>query len=271
MWQALKVTTSTTAPTSAGAREPSDMVSKALRLVNLVGDRPEGVPLSELSRAAGFPTSTTFRLLGTLVREGFVRFDEVSKRYTLGLKVFELGLRVSHAHGFTGIALPVMQRVSARTRETTLMSVRDGDQQLYVHYVEGAQQVGVIGEPGKHGPLHCTSMGKVLVAYAPAAEREKLLATMPLSQFGPRTITDRDAFRAEIDAVRSRGYATADEEHEAGIRAVGVPILDPSGTAIAALSVAAPAFRTPIDELIGQVPVLTEAARELALLLPPRS
>ncbi|RQW94856.1 IclR family transcriptional regulator [Micromonospora globispora] len=246
------------------------MVSKALRLLSLLGDRPGGIALSELSRVAGFPTSTTYRLLGTLVREGYARFDDASKRYTLGLKVFELGQRVSHAFGFTGIALPVMQRVSAHTREATLMSVRDDDKQLYVHYVEGPRQVSVIGEPGKHGPLHCTAMGKVLVAYAPAPAREELVATLPLESLGPNTITDRDAFRVEIDTVRSRGYAIADEEHEAGIRAVGVPILDPTGTATAALSVAAPAFRTPIEDLVGQVPILTEAARELALLLPPR-
>jgi DNA-binding IclR family transcriptional regulator len=183
----------------------------------------------------------------------------------------ELGQRVSHAYGFTGIALPVMQRVSAQTREATLMSVRDGDRQLYMHYVEGPQQVSVSGDPGKHGPLHCTAMGKTLVAFAPATVREELATSLALDRLGPNTITDRDAFRAEIDLVRARGYATADEEHEAGIRAVGVPVLGPAGTATAALSVAAPAYRMPIETLVEFVPMLTEAARELAVLLPPRA
>src|SRR6185369_11253696 len=116
-----------------------------------------------------------------------------------------------------------MQNLSAETREASLMSVLDGDRQLYVHYVDGPQQVSVIGEPGKHGPVHSTAMGKVLVAFAAPDVREHLLETVDLPATGPNTITDRDAWRAEIARVQRDGYAVADEEHEGGIRAVGVP------------------------------------------------
>jgi DNA-binding IclR family transcriptional regulator len=244
------------------------MVGKALRLLTTLGEHPDGSTLSELSRAVGYPTSTTFRLLGTLTHDGFVEFDETTKRYRLGLTIFALGQRVSQAHGFGGVALPIMQALSAETREASLMSVLDGDRQLYVHYVDGPQQVSVIGEPGKHGPVHNTAMGKVLVAFAPADVREHLLATLDLTATGPNTVTDRDALRAEIARVQHEGYATADEEHEAGIRAVGVPVRDASGVAVAALSVAAPAFRASMEHLVGFVPQLTAAAHELALRLP---
>lgn len=247
---------------------PADMVGKALRLLTTLGDLPGGATLSELSRAADYPTSTTFRLLGALARDGFVELDEATKRYRLGLTIFALGQRVSQAHGFGGVALPIMQNLSAETREASLMSVLDGDRQLYVHYVDGPQQVSVIGEPGKHGPVHSTAMGKVLVAFAPPAVREHLLETIDLPATGPNTITDRDALRAEIARVQRDGYAVADEEHEAGIRAVGVPVRDASGAAVAALSVAAPAFRASMEHLVGFVPQLTAAAHELALRLP---
>src|SRR5512133_3598543 len=148
---------------------PADMVGKALRLLTTLGELPGGATLSELSRAAAYPTSTTFRLLGALARDGFVELDEATKRYRLGLTIFALGQRVSQAHGFGGVALPIMQSLSAVTREASLMSVLDGDRQLYVHYVDGPQQVSVIGEPGKHGPVHSTAMGKVLVAFAAPA------------------------------------------------------------------------------------------------------
>lgn len=246
----------------------TDMVGKALRLLTTLGELPGGATLSELSRAAGYPTSTTFRLLGALARDGFVELDEATKRYRLGLTIFALGQRVSQAHGFGGVALPIMQNLSAQTREASLMSVLDGDRQLYVHYVDGPQQVSVIGEPGKHGPLHSTSMGKVLIAFAAPEVREHLLDTLELPATGSNTITDRDVLRAEIARVQRDGYATADEEHEGGIRAVGVPVLDASGTAVAALSVAAPAFRASMEHLVGFVPLLTAAADELALRLP---
>ncbi|WP_037367718.1 IclR family transcriptional regulator [Amycolatopsis orientalis] len=244
----------------------ADMVGKALRVLSLLGGYPEGVPLSELARAAGYPVSTTHRLLSSLQSEGFARNDPVSKRYSLGLRLFELGQSVSQARGFAGVALPVMQKLSAETGEPTLLAVLDGHNQVYVHSVQGSQRLQIRGEPGARGPLHCTSMGKCLVAFAP--NRDELVASLELPALGPRTITEREAFAAEIAAVRERGFAIADEEHEEGIRAVGVPIRTPDGTAIAALSTAAPAYRLTVAQLEEFVPALRAAARELAALLP---
>ncbi|KAF4410028.1 IclR family transcriptional regulator [Streptomyces sp. Ru87] len=244
------------------------MVGKALRVLTLLGESPAGTTLSELARASGFPTSTCYRLLRSLAREHFVAFDDRSKQYTLGLRVYQLGQQVSHAYGFTGVALPVMRRLAETSREAVLMSVLDGDRQLCIHYVQGPQQVSVRGEPGRHGPLHCTATGKVLIAFAPSGTRAELTESVGLEPLARNTLTDRDAFRAEIASVRDAGHAVSDEEHEAGIRAVGVPVLGADGTARAALSVAAPAYRMPLGELLRLRPALAEAARELAVVLP---
>lgn len=244
-----------------------DMVGKALHLLTLLGEAPQGASLSELSRRAGHPVSTTHRLLNSLAAEGFATPDE-QRRWHLGLRLFELGQRVLRAPGVSGIAGPVLRKVTQRTGEAALMSVREGHHQIYVHYAEGSRQVQITGEPGQRGPLHCTSMGKCLIAFAPEALRERLLAELELPGLGPRTITDRERFGREIAQVRADGYAVADEEHEAGIRAVGVPVLDPGETAIAAVSSAAPAFRSSIDELCANLPALREAAQQLAADLP---
>jgi DNA-binding IclR family transcriptional regulator len=180
--------------------------------------------------------------------------------------VFQLARSVSHAHGFTGMAKPILEQVSAVTREATLLAVLDGDRQLYVHSIGGPQQVSVVGEPGRHGPLHCTSQGKVLIAFAPAEVRERLLETLVLDPQGPNTITDRAEFRAEIERVQSLGYATSDEEHEAGIRAISVPVID-GRHAVAALSTAAPAYWMSVQQLVEHVPTLAEAAKSLAAVM----
>jgi IclR family transcriptional regulator, acetate operon repressor len=244
-----------------------DTVGKALRLLVILGDEPRGLTLSELARQVGYPVSTTHRLLMSLAREHFATTTD-DRRWSLGSRLFELGQHVAHARGFDGVATPVLQRVSQVTGEPTLMSVRQGNHQLYVHYVEGRQQIQITGEPGNRGPLHGTSMGKVLIAFAPEEARARLLAQLPLPKLGPHTITDRERFRAEIDEVRARGYALADEEHESGIRAIGVPVLDLRGVAVAALSTAAPAFRTELDSLLQYLPTLRDAAKELATNLP---
>lgn len=244
----------------------TDMVGKALLLLTRLGDYPDGGVASELARLCGFPLSTAHRLLGALVRDGYATFDPVSKRYSLGLRVFQLAQGVLRAHGFTGMARPVLEEVSAATREATLLAVRDGERQLYVYSIEGPQQVRVVGEAGRHGPLHCTSQGKVLVAFAQPEVRDYLVENLPLDQCGPHTITSRGRFREEIERVRERGYAVADEEHEAGIRAIGVPIID-GDHAAAALATAAPAYRMTVEQLLSHLPTLREAASALSVMM----
>ena len=161
-----------------------------------------------------------------------------------------------------------MEAVSNTTREATLLSVLDGPYKLYVHYAKGPQQVSVIGEPGRRGPLHCTAMGKCLVAFAPRALRADLVENLALTREGPNSITDREKFREEIASVRARGHAISDQEREAGIRAIGVPIQSANGTALAALSTAAPAYRADVELLLEFLPALVPAAREIASQLP---
>ena len=245
-----------------------DMVGKALALLTRLGDYPHGAAAAELARDCSLPLSTAHRLLGSLVRHGCLEFERGSRRYTLGLQVFFLGQAVAQARGLAGMARPVLEEVSAATGEATLMAVRDGYEQLYVHYVQGPHGVSVIGRPGAHGPLHCTAQGKVLVAMAPQAVRDDLVANLELTPTGPNCITDRERFREEIETVRSRGWALADQEHEAGIRAVAVPVLGAGGVALAAISTAAPAYRASSADLIDRVPVLSDAARRLAALMP---
>jgi DNA-binding IclR family transcriptional regulator len=252
-----------------GSKGGTDMVGKALGLLLLIGEAPlEGVVLSDLAKRTGFPLSTAHRLVGTLVRDGFVEFDEPTRRYRLGLASFRLAHRVASQRGFEGMALPILRQLTELTQETAVMAVRDGIHQLYIHHLQGPLQLNVIGEPGTLGPLHCTSTGKVLIAFAAPDVRRDLVENLELVRFGPNTITDRDAFAEEIENVRARGYALADQEHEDGIRAAACPVMSGSGVAKAAVSVAAPAFRRSREDMIGFVPALAAAARDLAILLP---
>ncbi|MFJ9584143.1 IclR family transcriptional regulator [Streptomyces acidicola] len=255
---------------SSASEVPTDVVGRAIRLLVLVGEHPHGVTLSVLARESGVPVSTAHRLVNSLCREGLVEFEAADKRYRPGLRLFQLGQQAGQAYGFAGTALPVMQRVTRQTEEATLMSVLDGTQHLYVHYVDGPLPVGVRSEPGRHGPLHCTSMGKVLLAFAPDDVRADLLDRVELIPHGPNSITDRGVLRDEVARAAERGYATADEEHHRGLRAVAVPVLRPDGNVFAALSTAAPAFRRSMDDLVAMVPLLQAAASELGVRLPAR-
>ena len=246
----------------------TDMVGKALGLLVLLGDEPRGASAAELSRRAELPFSTTYRLLGSLTRDGFVDYEPDGRRYHLGLRIFQLGQRVSNHHGFAGTALPILRRVTEETGEATILSVRDGNHHLTVNKVDGPQTFRVTSDPGHLGALHATSVGKALVAFADDATRGRLVEDLELEPLTEFSITDRVAFRAEIELVRKRGYALMDEENELGMRAVAVPVFNSQGHAFAALATAVPVFRMSVEALVALVPLLQSAASELAARLP---
>jgi DNA-binding IclR family transcriptional regulator len=248
----------------------TDMVGKALGLLVLLGDEPRGASAAELSRRAGLPFSTTYRLLGSLTRDGFVDYEPDGRRYRLGLRVFQLGQRVSNHHGFAGTALPVLRRVTEESGEATILSVRDGNHHLTVNKVDGPQTFRVTSDPGHLGALHTTSVGKALVAFADDATRTRLVEELELEPLTELSLTDRGAFRAEIELIRRRGYATMDEENELGMRAIAVPVFNSQGHAFASLATAAPVFRMSLEAMVALVPVLQEAAAELSARLPQR-
>ncbi|MDR7160420.1 IclR family transcriptional regulator [Arthrobacter sp. BE255] len=267
--QATEVDDVTPEPKAAKG-DRTDMVGKALGLLVLLGDEPRGASAAEISRRADLPFSTTYRLLGSLTRDGFVDYEPDGRRYHLGLRIFQLGQRVSNHHGFAGTAMPVLRRVTEQTGEATILSVRDGHHHLTVNKVDGPQMFRVTSDPGHLGSLHTTAVGKALVAFAEDSERERLLAELELDPLTEHSITDRDAFRAEIDKVRREGFAVMDEENETGMRAVAVPLFNSQGYAFASLATAVPVFRLSLEALIAHVPVLQEAAAELSARLPQR-
>ncbi len=258
------------APKAPKEDSRTDMVGKALGLLVLLGDEPRGASAAELSRRAELPFSTTYRLLGSLTRDGFVDYEPDGRRYHLGLRVFQLGQRVSNHHGFAGTALPILRRVTEKTGEATILSVRDGHHHLTVNKVDGPQTFRVTSDPGHLGALHTTSVGKALVAFAEDAERQRLVEELELEPLTEFSITDREAFRAEIEQVRRRGYAVMDEENELGMRAVAVPVFNAQGFAFASLATAVPVFRLGLEDLVALVPALQEAAAELSARLPQR-
>jgi DNA-binding IclR family transcriptional regulator len=246
----------------------TDMVGKALSLLVMLGDAPGATTAADLSRRADLPFSTAYRLLQSLQRAGFVDFEPEGKKYSLGLRVFQLGLYVANSLGFAGTANPVLTRLTEKTQEASILAVRDEDRFLTVAKVDGPKAFRVTSDPGYRGHLHCSAVGKALVAFAAPEDREHLVETLELAPVAPKSITDREAFRAEIDRIRSQGYAVMDEENEVGMRAVAVPVVDEAGRAFAAIACSAPTVRMGIDDLVDQLPALQEAAEELAARLP---
>ncbi len=148
------------------------MLGKGLRLLVALGDHPDGAGVSQLARDVEVPVSTAHRLLAGMVPLGFVSFDRERRRYSLGLRAFELGQRVASARRLSEVALPAMRGVTRTTGETTLLAVLSGDEVLYVERTEGKHLAQIWGAPGSRGsPRTTRRWASRLVAFLPE-ERE---------------------------------------------------------------------------------------------------
>ncbi|MDH7490329.1 MAG: IclR family transcriptional regulator [Anaerolineae bacterium] len=230
----------------AHRRDPSvQSVERAVAILRSFSrERPErGV--SELARELGIHKSTVYRLLATLERHGLVARNPETERYRLGLDLIVLAAQVVEHMDVREIARPHLRELSERCQETVNLAIlHEGQVMDLEQFAPPVRSVKNIGWVGRRMPPHCTAAGKVLLAHLPPDKLERFLH-LRLERLTPRTITDPNRLREELERVRVQGYATAEEELEDGLNALAAPIYDHTGAVRAAASLAGPAFRIP--------------------------
>jgi IclR family transcriptional regulator, pca regulon regulatory protein len=246
------------------ARFSSSLVAGLAILDCFRAERPQ-MGIAALADQLNMTRSTTHRYAATLVALGYLEQDH-ARQYRLAPRVADLGLALLDSMALRRQAHESLVRLRAQTGRTVSMAILDGTQIRYIERLRGWRQ-------GQHGadldlglaarqPLHCTAMGKVLLAYLPLHQQDALIGELTLSQQGPNAITSKKQLRVELERVRKAGVAVSDEEQAPGLRAIAAPVLDEQGLALAAVAVAAPceAFsRKQLGTLVGP---LVEAAAE---------
>lgn len=227
-------------------RDPTvQSVERAIAILRSFSrDKPER-GISELSRELGVHKSTVYRLLATLERHGLVARNPETERYRLGLDLLTLAAQVVEHMDVREIAGPHLRELSERCQETVNLAIlHEGQVMDLEQFVPPVRSVKNIGWVGRRMPPHCTAAGKVLLAHLPPDKLERFLQSR-LERLTPRTITDPDRLREELERVREQGYAVAEEELEDGLNALAAPIYDHAGAVNVAASLAGPAFRLP--------------------------
>ncbi len=222
-------------------------VTRAIRCLELIAEAGE-LGVSELGRRLGVHKATASRLAATLAERGLLERDPSTERYRLGFGLIRLAGAAISGLDLIRTARPVMEDLADRTRETVNLGVLSGDEVVYVDQVTGARSIVSVNWVGRRTPLHCTASGKVLMAFAPDGERDRLLA-LPREATTHRTIVDRASLRAQLEETRARGFATTVEELEQGLNAAAAPVRQADGRVVAALSVSGPAFRVRAADL----------------------
>lgn len=238
-------------------------VERALAVLELLAKR-ESMGLSQLAQESGLNKATVYRLLATMQRRGFVRQSRENARYSLGWRVVELAGRLLEGAEVVRAAHGRLERLAAATQEAAHLGVLDGTSVVYIAKVDSPLPIRIASRIGARVGIHCTALGKAILAWMDHSEAEVLLRTEPLARRTPRTKTDLDAVLAELVITRRRGFSLDEEENEPGIICLAAPILDNTGRVCAAVSISGPEFRVDREDLPAIARLVQRCAEEIS-------
>jgi DNA-binding IclR family transcriptional regulator len=220
-----------------GKQSHVQSVGRALTLIDIMSGVSQEMSLTEIASRAGWPKSTVHGLLATLRDYRFIDQSPESGRYRLGTRLFELGNIVAKSWNVRTIAKPHLRRLSESVGETVHLATESDGEVLYLEKVESKQLVRIVSEIGGRLPMHCSGLGKVLLAYKTEEEVRRIVEQKGMAPMTPRTITSLPKLFEELAKVRALGYGMDDGEIMNNLRCVAAPIFDGSEQARYAVSV----------------------------------
>jgi IclR family transcriptional regulator, KDG regulon repressor len=240
-------------------------VANSIRLLTSFSGEENELGITTLATRLRLAKSTVHRLAATLTSAGFLEQSETGK-YRLGVALFELGALVRRRMDVANEARPKLRELLEKTGETVQLGIVDHESVLYVYEMESRHAIRMAAAVGGRAPLHCTALGKVLLAFQPADYVKRVLGN-GLKSCTPKTVTRRDDLLAMLGEVAAREYAVDDEESEPGLRAIAAPVRNHTGVVIAALGVAAPVQRMTKKAMQDCVPSVMATAQAVSARL----
>jgi IclR family transcriptional regulator, pca regulon regulatory protein len=238
-------------------------LARGLRVIEAFDGHPQGMSIADISRATELSRAAVRRLLITLELLGYIEAD--GRKYRLRHRVLHLGTSYLSSNSLATVSLPAVQKITDELGESSSVCVLDGDEVLCI---AGAVRRGLMSldvSTGSRLPVHCTAAGRVLLAALNEDQLPAHLERIELKALTAKTIVSRDVLTRDIRRVREQGYSIIDEELEAGIRAIAVPIVSKEGHIVGSLGVGALAPRVSLEELHSRfLPALRDQARAIA-------
>lgn len=216
------------------------VLGKALAILDAFTADDRELGFAELQRRTKLPKSTCHRVLSELVNSGLL--TRRGSRYRLSTRLFALGMRVSTELSLIEVSTPFLEDLYERTHETVHLGVREGIDVVYIAKIGGHRQAAAPSRIGGRMPLHCTALGKALLANESSEFRASIIEA-GLPRFSPRTITNGRVLATQLEAIAENGVAFEYEESAVGIACVAAPITDADGSVVAAVSITGPMDR----------------------------
>lgn len=234
-------------------------LARAFEILDMLAMSSVGLNKMDIARSVRIPYSTAFNLLNTMEAHGYVRKEEASGKYFIGLKLLSLGSIPVRDVGLRDTAAPVLEDLVKQLDLTAHLAILDRGEAVYIDKKEPSGFLKINSWIGKRNYVHTSAVGKALIAYRSAAEVEELWKT-GLPKRTSQTITSLRKFKSELAEVVQRGYAVDLEEDEVGGRCLAAPVFDATGGVIAAIGISGIASQAPDERL----PTLGEILRERA-------
>jgi DNA-binding IclR family transcriptional regulator len=231
-------------------------IIRACNILKCLSKDKTHLKISELARELQLDRSTTYRILLSLEKCGFVEKDKKTGEYSLGVAVFETGNTYLRRMDLIQISKPIMADLALKVQETVHLAVLSDTEIVYVDKVDSPRTLGVMSKIGQRAPVYCTALGKILLAHQPKDELSRIIGEIKLKPFTKNTITSKKRLIQELKVIREKGYALDQREYEEDVECIGAPIRNHLGDAIAALSISGPQrkINTPLEkQFISQV------------------
>jgi IclR family KDG regulon transcriptional repressor len=238
----------------------SSTIQRALDILNLFKEQGN-LSFNDIQRTVGFNKTTLYRVLSTLLDNQYLKKGEKGS-YELGLNLFILGNRISKEHLLINVSTPHMKDLSQRFGLAAHLGILEGREVIILQKSDPDRLIKMVCNVGGSVPAHCTSQGKVLLAYAPKDTVQKVIDIHGLPRYTPHSICTTEGLMAELEKVRTQGWSLDNAEHEKNIRCVAVPIFNESGKIEAALSSAGTTVDLPDDEAIKKTVEILKEVRD---------
>jgi IclR family transcriptional regulator, KDG regulon repressor len=244
----------------ANSKALNNSIAKAFNLLNYFNRSKPEWGVRELAKETGANKSTIYRMLATLESLGVLQKNVVSEKYSLGLKLFELGNRVSIQSALVSQTHPVLEKVAAEITETVHLGILKDSQVFMVDKIESPKGLKLNSVVGASSPAYCSGLGKTLMAHLSEFDLNQTMKKIEFKANTEFTITKKTILKKELEEIRTLGYAIDRQELELGLICVAVPVYNQNNQVIAALSAAGPAIRFQEENVKGYVAILKNGA-----------
>jgi DNA-binding IclR family transcriptional regulator len=235
-------------------------LERGVDLLSALSQAAEPIGVSALATELKLSKATVFRLLQTLVGKGLVAKEGTDAAYSLSPRILTLGARFLPRPDLVQVARPHLEQLRRRSKETATLSVRVGDQRVFLEVLASPLEVRMVPETGRLLPLVHGASGKLLLAFAEPPEQFRILRKT-LGSASRQELADH---QANYERIREAGYAWSVQERTPGGASIAAAVRDGSGDVLAAIAISAPAARLTTDQLPRLAPSVLDAARRLS-------